>query len=344
MTRGALVAIAGVLTVSAASAAESVKDFYTGKTLNIIVSTGSGTVFDTTARLLSRHMPNYLPGAPSIVVRNMPGGGHIRATQYMFAQAPRDGTYLATINSGIPLEQIVTGPSIRFDVGKFNWLGSAGLSNLLTMTWSTSGVTTFEQATQKELIAGATGASSNGYLYANVMNTLLGAKFKIVAGYGTSGEADLAMERGEVNARAGFSYTAVVAEHPDWLRDKRVNVLFQTGLKREDALPDVPLMHELAKTPEQREVLMLLSNTAGLGRPFFAPPDVPADRLAALREAFRATMNDPNFLAESQTAALDIRYMDWQPLTDLVNSILNAPEPVAEKVRAAWGRPSGAAP
>ena len=339
-------ALAAALTLSpmGGAAADPIRDFYTGKTINIIVSTGPGNIFDSTARLLAKHMPRFIPGSPSIVVRNMTGAGHMRATQFMFTQAPRDGTYLGIVNNGIPLEQLVNGPSVRFDVRKFNWIGSAGLSNLLTMAWHTSGARTIEDVKTREVIAGATGVSSNGFLYANVMNVLFGTKFKIVSGYGTSAEADLAMERGEVSARAGFSLSAVQLEHPDWIRDKKVNVLFQTGLKREASLPDVPLMHELAKTDEQREALMLLSASVGLGRPFFLPPDVPADRVAAMRRAFDATMADPEFLKEAELVNLDIRYMNGARLTELVNSIVDAPDAVAEKVRSAYGREAGAPP
>ena len=332
------------LALSTSAHADSIKDFYTGKTINVIVSTGPGTVFDIAARVIAKYMGNYIPGSPSIIVRNMPGAGHLRATQFMYAQAPRDGTYIGTINNGIPLEQIVTGPSIRFDVREFGWLGSAGLSNLLTLSWHTSGVKNIEEAKNRQLIAGATGIASNGYLYANVMNTLIGTKFKIVSGYSTSGEADLGMERGEVSARAGFSLSAVQAEHPDWLRENKVHILFQTGLKREKSLPDVPLMHELAKTTEQRDVLMLLSRTVGLGRPFFAPPNVPQERIDALREAFAKTLQDPKFLAEAEQAQLDIRYMDWKALTELVESIVDAPEFVVKMMQTSWGRESVATP
>jgi len=343
VARSALAASLALAPLSSAFA-DAIQDFYAGKTVNIIVSTGPGSIFDSTARMLAKHMPRFIPGAPSMVVRNMPGGGHMRATQFMFTQAPKDGTYLGVVNNGVPLEQLVTGPSVRFDVRKFNWVGSAGLSNLLTMAWHTSGARTIEDVMTREVIAGATGVSSNGFLYANVMNVLFGTKFKIVAGYGTSGEADLGMERGEVSARAGFSLSAVQLEHPDWLRDKKVNVLFQTGLKREEALPDVPLMHELAKTNEQRDALMLLSASVGLGRPFFMPPDVPADRVAAMRKAFDDTLADPEFLREAQQTNLDIRYMSGARLAELVNSIVDAPEAVAEKVRSAYGREPGAMP
>lgn len=274
----------------------------------------------------------------------MPGAGHVRATQYMFAQAPKDGAHIAVINNGVPLEQLVAGQAARFDVRQFNWIGSAGLSNLLTFSWHTSKVTSFNDVLGAELIMGATGVSSNGFLYPNVLNILLGARFKIVAGYGTSTEADLGMERGEVSGRAGFSLSAVLSEHPEWIVQKKINLLFQTGLTREDSLPDTPLMHELAKTPEQREVLLLLSQSVGLGRPFFTPPNVPAERVEALRKAFDATMNDPAFLREAETQKLDIRPMDGPRLTHLVHAIMNAPDDIVAKVRSAYGREDGAKP
>ena len=314
---------AALLLAPCAAHADPIQDFYTGKTINIIVSTGPGSIFDSTARMLAKHMPRFIPGAPSIVVRNMPGAGHMRATQYMFAQAPRDGTYLGVVNNGIPLEQLVTGPSVRFDVRKFNWVGSAGLSNLLTMAWHTSGAKTIEDVMTREVIAGATGVSSNGFLYANVMNVLLGTKFKIVAGYGTSGEADLAMERGEVRARAGFSLSAVQLEHPDWIRDKKVNVLFQTGLKREASLPDVPLMHELAKNDSDREVLRFISADMGIARALVTTPGVPADRLAALRKAFADLMRDPEFLAEAAKAQMDISWSDGEATQAIASSMID---------------------
>lgn len=326
------------------SRAEPVRDFYTGKTINLIVSTGPGSIFDNTARAVARHMPRHLPGAPAFVTRNMPGAGHVRATQYMFTQAPKDGAHIAVINNGIPLEQLVAGPAARFDVRQFNWIGSAGLSNLLTFSWHTSKVTTFSDVLSNELIMGATGVSSNGFLYPHVLNILLGARFKIVAGYGTSTEADLGMERGEVSGRAGFSLSAIMSEHPEWIGQKKINLLFQTGLTREPSLPDTPLMHELARTSEQREVLLLLSQSVGLGRPFFAPPNVPSERLEALRRAFDATMADPAFLREAETQKLDIRPMDGGHLSQLVHSIMNAPEDIVVKVRLAYGREEGGKP
>jgi tripartite-type tricarboxylate transporter receptor subunit TctC len=341
IARGLVCAAAGFGGGVSGAQADPVRDFYAGKTMNVIVSTGAGSIFDNTARAISRHMQRHLPGAPAFVVRNMPGAGHMRATQFMYAQVPKDGTHIAVVNNGIPLEQLVAGPSARFDVRQFNWIGSAGLSNLLTFSWHTTNVKSVEDVMSRELIMGATGVSSNGFLYPNVLNILIGTKFKIVSGYGTSTEADLGMERGEVSGRAGFSLSAVLSEHPDWIEQKKINILFQTGLAREQSLPDTPLMQELAKTNEQREVLMLLSQSVGLGRPFFTTPDVPGDRVAALRKAFDATMNDAAFRKEADTQKLDIRPMDGETLARLVRQIVDAPHDIAEKVRGAYGREDG---
>lgn len=342
--RSAVLAVGVLAAVPQQASAQSVADFYAGKTIGVIVSTGSGGIFDQTARTLARHMPRHLPGSPTMIVRNMPGGGHIRATQHMYTQATRDGTSLGLVNNGIPMEQIVQGPTSPFDVRRFNWIGSAGLGNLLTVAWHTSGVKTIEDVMSRELIAGATGVSSNAFLYPNALNILLGTKFRIVSGYSTSPEADLGMERGEVAARAGFSLSAIMSEHPEWIREKKVVVLFQTGTAREATLPDVPLMHELAKTEEARKVLALMSSSVSLGRPFFTTPDVPTDRVEALRKAFNATLADDAFKDEAEKARLDIRPVPGERVAELVNAIANAPPEVVAQLRQAFGRQAGKAP
>src|SRR5436190_4288144 len=254
-----LCALGGTLFAQAAKA-DSVEDFYKGKTVSVIVSTGAGGVFDLTARTVAKYMPKYIPGKPTMIVKNMPGGGHVRATNFMFTQAAQDGTFIAIVNNGMPLQQVLDGRNMRYGASEFNWLGSGGLSNLMTVAWHSSGVKTIDDVMKRALVTGATGVSSNGYIYPHAMNVVLGTKFTIVTGYATSPEADLAMERGEVSARAGFSLSAIMQEHAGWIKDKKVNVLVQVGTQREKAFPDVPLMHELAKTREQRQILTLISS------------------------------------------------------------------------------------
>lgn len=328
---------------SAAARAQSVESFYKGKTITIVVSTGVGGVFDITARTVAKYLPKYIPGNPTVIVKNMPGGGHVLATNFMFNQAPKDGTYIGLVLNGMPLHQVLDGRGVRFDTVKFNWLGSAGLSNLMTVAWATSGVKSIEDVMTHELVTAATGTGSNGFIFPNAMNIVLGTKFKIVLGYKASPEADLAMERGEVAARAGFSLSAIKQEHPDWIADKKVVMLVQAGAEREKDFPEVPLMQDLAKTPEQRSILTLISSPIALGRPFFTTPDTPADRVAALRDAYAATMNDPEFLAEADQLKLDIKSMPAEAVTHIVADTVNTPADLIAKAKAVLDVPAGGA-
>jgi len=326
--------------------ADPIEDFYKGKTVSIVTSTGVGGAFDLTARALAKHMPRYIPGRPAMIVRNMPGGGHVLATNFMFSQAPKDGTYLATVNNIIPLHQVLDGRGVRFDSRNFNWLGSTGSSNLFTWAWHTAGFKTIDDVMRRELITGATGAGSGTFIYPNAMNMVLGAKHKIVMGYGSSAEVDLAMERGEVAARAGASLSGMVQERADWLRDKKIIPLVQVGTERDKDYPDVPLMQELAKTPQQRQVLTLVSSPPALGRPFFTAPDVPADRVAALRKAFDATMVDAAFLAEAKQLGLEMQPMGAEVITAIVLATINSSADVVAMAKSAMepGTSGGSVP
>jgi len=331
-----LVVITTATLLCAASAnADPVEDFYKGKTITIVTSTGVGGPFDLTARALAKHMPRYIPGHPGMIVKNMPGGGHVLATNYMYTQAAKDGTALATVNNIIPLHQVLDGRGVRFDARKFNWLGSTGGSNLMTWAWHTAGFRTIEDVMQRELITGATGMGSGTFIYQNAMNVVLGTKFKIVMGYASSAEVDLAMERGEVFARGGASLAGMLQERGDWIRDKKIIALVQVGAEREKDYPDVPLMHELGKTPEQRAILSLISSPPALGRPFFTTQDVPPERVAALRQAFEATMKDEAFLAEAKQLSLEMSPMTGERVTEIVNATINAPPESVAKAKAA---------
>lgn len=317
------------------ASADAVADFYKGKTVTIVVSTGEGGTYDTIARTLAQVMPKHIPGQPHMVPRHMPGAGHVLATNFMFNQAAKDGTYIATIGNSIPLHQILDGKGVRYDARKFNWLGTTGISNLMTVAWATSGVKTFDDVLKKEVTAGSTGAGSGTMLYPTVVNNVLGAKFKIIAGYRKATEIDLAMQREEVVVRSGFSYGSLSNEHPDWIRDKKVNFLFQVGGIREADLPDVPLMTELAKTDEQRQILKLISSTVALGRPYLTTPEIPADRLNALRAAFNATMKDSEFLAAAKKLDFDLKPLGAGAVAEIVNDTVNTPADIVEKAKAA---------
>jgi len=321
--------------------ADAVSDFYKGKQISLIVSTGAGGTYDTVARQLSRFMPKHIPGEPTIVVKQMPGAGHVLATNFMFNQAPKDGTHIATVGNTIPLHQVLDGKGARYEANKFNWLGTTGISNLMTVAWATSGVKSIDDVMKREVTAGSTGAGSGTSLYPTVMNKVVGTKFKIVAGYQRATEIDLAMERGEMDVRSGFSYGSLATEHPDWLAEKKVVVLVQVGGVREPDFPDVPLMSDLAKNDEQRQILTLISSTVALGRPYMTTPDVPADRLAALRKAFMDTLADKDFLAEAKKLNFDLRPADAAAVTKIVNDVVNAPPDIVAKTKEVIGDMGG---
>jgi tripartite-type tricarboxylate transporter receptor subunit TctC len=339
--RRGLVPVAALIALQATGArADPIEDFYKGRTVTIVTSTGVGGPFDLTARALAKYMPKYLPGRPTMIVRNMPGGGNVLATNYMFTQAAKDGTALGVVNNIIPLHQVLDGRGVRFDARRFNWLGSTGGSNLFTWVWHTAGFKSIDDVMRRELVTGSTGVGSGTFIYPNAMNMILGTRHRIVMGYSGTASIDLAMERGEVQARAGASLAGMLQEHADWFRDKKIIPLVQIGSERDKDYPDVPLMHELGKTDEQRQVLALVSSPPSLGRPFFTTPDVPPARVAALRSAFDETMKDEGFLMEARQLGLDMQPMQADVVTQIVFATINAPADVVAKAKAAIEPPS----
>lgn len=331
---------AAILTFAASAAhaqpSQSPGEFYKGKTISVITSTGVGGTYDLVARLIARHMPRHVPGNPAMIVRNMPGGGNVLATNYMYNIAPKDGTTIATIHSAMALHQVLDGQGVRFDAGKFNWLGSPGPQNEVILVWHTAGIKTIQQAMEKEIILGGTGAGSGIVIIPTVMNNLLGTKFKIVTGYLTSEDVNLGLQRGEVQARA-FGFGSITSQHPDWITEKRVNFLAQAGAYRDKRLPEVPLLTELAKNDEQRDIMRLVSAAPALGQPYIAPPGVPADRLDTLRKAFDATLADPAFLADAEKIRFEIDAMNGDEIDQIVQATVNAPAEIIAKAKAAMG-------
>ncbi len=331
------VAAAGIALGMGSARADAVADFYKGKTVTIIISSGGGA-YNIIARTVADHMPRHLPGNPTMIGRDMPGAGHVNATNFLYNNAPKDGTHIGTIGNTIPQHEVTDGKGVRFESAKFNWLGSTGISNLMTVVWHTAGVKTIEDAKTREVLSGGTGAGSGTVLYPTILNNLLGTKFKIIIGYRSASDIDLAMERGEMQARHGYSYGSFARAHPDWIESGKAYFLYQVGLSEKMGPPGVPLMMDLAQNEEQREIIRFFSRTVGLGRPYLAPPDVPADRLAALRAAFSATMRDPQFVADMNKRNLDLFPQDWQEVTENVLGIVNAPKALIEKAMAVTER------
>ncbi|CAN0189835.1 unnamed protein product, partial [Phaeothamnion confervicola] len=284
---------AASLTINAARA-QSVEDFYKGKTLQIYVGFGVGGSYDTYARVLAEHIGRHIPGQPRAVVMNMEGAGSLRLANWLYNVAPKDGTVFGTTSRAAPFAALIgTQGGTNFDPTKFNWIGSANNEVSTCIAWNNAPVKTFDQLFSTELIVGGDGPSADGEQFARVMNALFGTKIKLVSGYPGGNAINLAVERGEVQGRCGWSWSGIVAERRQWIEEKKINVLVQFGLDRHPDLPNVPSVLDYAKTDEQKQILRLVLARQPLGRPFFAPPGVPADRADALRKAFVDTMADP---------------------------------------------------
>ena len=308
--------------------------FFKGKPLTIVTSTGAGGGYDLVARLIARYLPRALPGLASVVVQNMPGGGNLRAANYMYELAPKDGTFIGVVENAIPLKQVLDSTNVRFDATKFNWIGSTGGHNEVIMALGSAGINSVEDLKSREVVLGGTGPSSSIVLYPAAMNNVLGTRFKIVTGYTSSSEIYLAMDRGEVVARSG-TVPSINIWHSDWIAQGKIKILAQVGLKRDPQMPDLPLISELAATQQQRDVLALISSPAALGQPYYAPPGVPADRVSLLRAAFAQTLRDPDFLAEAAKIQADIDPIGGEDLAQIIQTVIGAPASVVEKARAA---------
>ena len=290
----------GVLAAPCAALADPIADFYRGRTLDLTVPGSAGGDYDLRARMVSRHLGRHIPGQPQIVVRNMPGGIGIAAGNHLANAAARDGSVLTIVFQNMPVLQAIGAPGIQFDARAFNWIGNTTDGPNVINSWHASGITKIEQVYGQELVVGASGTGSSGYIYPAAMNALLGTKFKIVGGYSTGG-VRLALEQGEVDSICGMAIQTHMAVSPQWFERKLVNVLLQFGLEKHKDLLDVPLAVDLLKG-EDLEVLELIMIPHEFGRPFVAPPGIPTDRRDALRAAFDATLKDPAFLDDSQRA------------------------------------------
>jgi tripartite-type tricarboxylate transporter receptor subunit TctC len=313
-----------------ALAQQSVEDFYKGKTISMVIGYSPGGGYDTYARLVARYMGEHIPGKPQIVPRNMPGGSSRTAAAYIYNVAPKDGTVLGTADQSLALAQAL-GEKLQFDVTKFIFIGNPSAENNTTVTWHTSGVATIDDARRTEVPVGATGGSTSSQ-YPKAMNAILGTKFKIITGYPGGNDINLAMERGEVSGRGSNSWASWKGTRPDWLRDKKINILVQIGLTKAPDLQDVPLLADLAEKPEDKAVLRLLSAPSAIGRPIFTTPGVPEDRVKALRAAFDQTIRDPGFLAEAQKAGLELDPVSGSELQKIVEEIAATPKEVSERL------------
>ena len=310
--------------------ADPIADFYAGKTVNVLIGVGVGGEYDLQARLVARHLGKHIPGHPTVLPQNMTGAGGLKMINYLYAVAPRDGTNVGMIQNAFPALQAAALPGIQFDAGKMQWLGTIAAVNETMAVWHTAGVRSIEDVRKRETIAGASGRGAITFTYPAMMNELLGTKFKIVTGYPGGNQINLAMERGEVEARNN-TWSSWKATKPDWLRDKKIFVIAQAGPRATDL--DAPSVEDLARDPQQRQLIELVVSGTQLGRPF-ATNAAPPERVAALRAAFAATMKDPEFLAEAARSGFEVEPVLGEPMQRIVDKVLTTPKDVAVRARA----------
>jgi tripartite-type tricarboxylate transporter receptor subunit TctC len=315
-------------------AADPVEDFYKDRQVTVIFTGAVGSIYDISARLVTKHMADHIPGKPVMVVKAMPGGGHVVGTNWLYNVAPRDGSALASIGEAIPLTQVLEPEKVKFDVAKFIWLGNPNVANLVLTTWSATGIKTIEDAKAREVVIGAGGATSPSGQIPKALNNIVGTKFKVITGF-TSTHIDLAMERGEVDGRGSALWAWWKTGRASWVEEKKLNHLVQWGPKRDRELPDVPLLTEFAKNEAERQVFQLLSSTVIVGRPILTTPEVPADRVTALKESFVKAMDDKNYRAEAARAKLDVNPMFADEMQKLIEAIIATPPEVVTLTKAA---------
>jgi tripartite-type tricarboxylate transporter receptor subunit TctC len=323
--------LAGVATASAQGPAE----FYKGRTIELYVGYSVGGGYDIYARLIARHLGKHIPGHPTVLPKNMEGAGSLRLANWLYNVGAKDGTVFGTIGRGTGFDPLLGHKNAQFDAAKFNWIGSANNEVSVCVAWHTTGITRFEDLLTKELVVGGTSSAADTDQFPRVMNNVLGARMRIITGYPGGNEVGLAMERGEVQGRCGWSWSSVKSTRQRWMDEKKINVLMQLALEKHPELADIPLVTELAKTDEQRQILKVIFARQVMGRPFLAPPGVPDDRVAMLRKAFLATMNDKDFLAEADKAQLEITPVDGAEVEKLVREVYATPAEVAKKAAAA---------
>jgi tripartite-type tricarboxylate transporter receptor subunit TctC len=311
--------------------AAGVEDFYKGRNVSIIIGYSVGGGYDTYARLLSRYLGDHIPGRPNVVPQNMPGAGSIKAANYIYGVAAKDGTAIATFGRTIAVAPLLAAAGAAFDGTKFTWLGSISKDTSLCVTSAKSEIKTWDDFLAKPSTLGGEGAGADPDVFAHLYKNVFGARSKLVTGYPGTNDVALAMERREIDGFCGLSWSTLKSRHPDWLNNKLINIIVQAGLKKEPELPDIPFAIDLARTQEQRQIVKLVLVSQEMARPFAAPPGLPAERRAVLLVAFDQTMKDPAFLAEAKIQDLDIDPVSAKDIDALLAEVYATPKEIIDK-------------
>jgi tripartite-type tricarboxylate transporter receptor subunit TctC len=314
-----------------AARAQEAAPYYAGKTISIMVGFGAGGGYDLYARLLSRHLGAHIPGQPTVIVQNMEGAGGVRAANHVYSVAAKDGTVIAAVNQGAAMFQMLGGKGAQYNPAKFQWLGSMASSNNTVYVWASSGIKTIDDARKREVSMAGSGVISDANIYPAILNAIAGTKFKIINGYAGTNESNLALERGEVEGRGGGAYSSLVSTRPQWLKNKQINIIAQVGTEKEEDLPNVPLLTDLATNEEDRQIARLVTLPVSIGYNFWLSPDVPTELVKILTRAFASAMKDPELIESAKKQSLEIRPKTAEELTRMVQDASRIPEPVLRK-------------
>jgi tripartite-type tricarboxylate transporter receptor subunit TctC len=313
--------------------ADAFESFTNIRNLTLVVGANAGGGYDAYGRLFARYFSRHFPGDAAVIIQSMPGASGRRAAEYMYSVAPKDGSVMGTLEQNIPLTQILGRDNVRFDVGRFNYIGNMSATISAAIAWHTTGVRTIDDAKQTALIVGATGETGTTEVFARLMNRTLGTKFRVVSGYKGGNDINLAMQRGEVGGRASISWASLKSASPDWLADSKVHVLVQIGLRKAPDLPDVPLLMDLVSDPTDREVVRLFSASLQLGRVVVAPPGVPEERVTLLRATYDAALADPGLRADARRMQIDVDSVRGVDVQKVISSLIAEPPEVIEKAK-----------
>lgn len=323
-----------------ASQADSVADFYKGKTVTLLVSSAAGGGYDALARLIARVIPKHIPGNPSVIVKNMPGAGGIVATNYAYNVAPKDGTTIIAPQNNVPFEPLYGTKEAKYDAKKITWIGSPAPETAVLTIWHTSPVNTIADTHKHQLRMGSSGENSTPSFYGKVFMETLGVNMQIIVGYRGQNDALLAMERGEIDGYPSAFYNSLMATRPTWIPEKKVKMLVQIGAEKEKAIDYVPFAHDLAKNDADRDLIDQAAAPLAVGRPYGLPPGVPADRVAALRKAFMDTMHDPQFQEEQAKIKLGAdNPKTGEEIQQIIAKSYARPASVINRIKAMLGEP-----
>jgi hypothetical protein len=338
--RASTLALGLIAALSAPAFAQTPEEFYKGKTFIVAIGFAPGGSHDLNARIIARHLGKYLPGKPTVITQNIPGAGSLKLASDIFeGRVPTDGTFIGAINRSVVFDELLTGKSreVKFDPLKINWLGGPDTITSVGIAWHTSPVKKAEDLRTHELIIGTSADASAGTAIAKLLAGTAGFKFKMINGYPSGSETDLGMERGELDGRSTIPWGGLKGRNADWRKEKKIVMLYQSGLEKNPELPDVPLAIDFSRTPDDRKVAELFFAAEDVGYPYLAPPTVPADRLAAIRDAMAKSFKDPELIAEARKGGLDVTGVSWQRMTKVIQDSYSAPEAIRKRLRETVG-------